>query len=233
MKKSEESTTETKAKGYRTLRRECERCIVELQFLKRSTQVFVIVRINRINTGKNHWLYFLESFNSLVAWVRNRCNGITNLYFGSRLDTRNDISHLTCCEFFCWHHIHLEYTHLVGYIFHSCIEEFHFITLTNGSVSNLTKNDDSTEGIKNRVENQSLWSSLCITNRMRNALNNSLKNILYTFTCLTRCTDNFRTITTEKFYYLVFNFVRHGIRHVYLVDNRNNLKVMINSHIEV
>ena len=117
-------------------------------------------------------------------------NRVTHLHFLGILNTRDDIAYLASSQFLTGNHIHLQHAHLVGNIFLSCIEEFHLITLMDAAVGNLEISNDTTERVKDRVENQRLQRSLLITHGMRDTLNNSVKNIFYTFTCLTRSTQD-------------------------------------------
>ena len=40
-------------------------------------------------------------------------------------------------------------------------------------------------------------------------------------------------LTTDQVYYFVFYLIRHSRWHIYLIDYRNNLQVVLDSHIEV
>ena len=158
-------------------------------------------------------------------------NGITHLYLGRILDTRDDVTYLTGTQFLARNHVHLEYSNLISIIFHARIEELHLITLADDAILDLEVGDNTTEGIEHGVENQSLKRCLVITLWMRNTIDNSLKNIFYTLTGLTRRTEDVFTLATNEINDFVFYLLRHSRRHIYLVDDRNNLQVMIYSHI--
>ena len=68
---------------------------------------------------------------------------------------------------------------------------------------------------------------------MRNALYHSVKYLFHTLARFSRSTDNVRAITTYQVYDLVLHLVGHGAGHVYLINHRDNLQVMVNGHIEV
>ena len=112
-------------------------------------------------------------------------NGITHLYLGSILDTRDDITYLTGTQFLAWNHIHLQYTDFISIIFHAGIEELHLISLTDHAILYLEIGDDAAERVEYRVENQSLKRCLLVSYRSRNTINNSFQYIFYTFTGLT------------------------------------------------
>ena len=160
-------------------------------------------------------------------------NGITHLNLGSILDTRDDITYLTSTQFLARNHIHLQYTDFISIIFHAGIEELHLISLTDYTILYLEVGDDSAEGVKYRVENQCLERCLLVSYRSRNTINDSFQYFFYTLTGLTRSTEDILMLATDQVYNFVFYLFRHSRRHIYLIDYRDNLQVVLDSHIEV
>ena len=68
---------------------------------------------------------------------------------------------------------------------------------------------------------------------MRNTFHDGVQNVLYALTGLARRTDNVLVLATDEFHNLVLHLVRHCTRHVYLVDDGNNLQVVVYRHIEI
>ena len=145
VKQAQESATETKAQRQRRLRLESQRSIVQLKFFQGSTEVFIILGLNRINSGKHHRLHFLKSFNGFLAGTGNVSDRIPHLHLTRSLDTRNDISYVPRTEFLSGHHIHLQHTDFVCIIFLTGIEELHLISCTDHSVHHLEISNDSAE----------------------------------------------------------------------------------------
>ena len=54
------------------------------------------------------------------------------------------------------------------------------VTSMNGTIHNLKVGDDTTEGIKDRVEDQGLQRCFLVTLRMRNTLHDGIQDILNT-----------------------------------------------------
>ena len=94
-------------------------------------------------------------------------------------------------------HIHLQHTNLVRIVFHTRIEELHLVARTDRTVQNLKVGNNTTEGIEYRVEDKCLQGSLLITFGMRNALNDSIQDILNALASLTAGTDDVLRITTN------------------------------------
>ena len=95
VKKSEKATTEAETQCHGRLREERQRGIIELQFLKRSTQVFIFCRVNGIYSGKHHRLDLLESGNGRFARTCRMGYGIAHFHLLGILYSAYDISHLT------------------------------------------------------------------------------------------------------------------------------------------
>ena len=80
VQQSEEAAAKAESEGNRRLRREGQRGIVELQFLQRRAQVFVVLRLNRINAGKHHRLHFLKALDGFLAGARHMGDGIAHAH---------------------------------------------------------------------------------------------------------------------------------------------------------
>ena len=233
MKQTEEATAETEAKGHGTLRGKGERGVIQLQLLERGTQVLVVGRIDGIDTRKHHRLHFLETLDGLITRLCDMRNGIAHLHLLRILDTRDDIAHITRTQFLTGNHVHLQHTDLIGIIFHTGIEEFHEVTLTDDTVHNLEIGDNASERVEYRVEDESLQGSRLVTFGMWNTLHDGVKHLLYSLARLSGGTEDVRTVTTDQVDNLVLHLIRHSRRHVDLVDDGYNLEVMVDGHVEV
>ena len=233
VEQSEETTTETKTQSQRRLRLESQRRIIQLQLFQRRAKIFEILRLNRINPGKHHRLHFLKTGNSLVTRTGNMRNGISHLHLFRSLDTGNNISHIPRTKFVARYHIHFQHSHFIGIILFSRIEEFHLIPLANHTVFNLEISNNSTERVEYRVENQSLQRSLFISFRMRNTLDHGRQYFFHSHTRFAGCTDHFLPLAAQQFNDLVLHFFGIGTRHIAFINHRNNLKVVLNCHVQI
>ena len=160
-------------------------------------------------------------------------DSISHLHLGSILDTRDDVTYLTGGELVAWYHIHLQHAYLISIIFHASVEELHLITLADGTILYLEVSNDTTEGVEHGVEDQGLQWSLWVALRMGNTIDHSLQDIFYALTGLTRSTKDVLVLAADEIDNLVLYLFRHSRRHVYLVDNRNDFQVVLDSHVEV
>ena len=160
--------------------------------------------------------------------MRNR---ITYFHFLRGFDTRDDVAHISRTQLRTWHHFHLEYSNLICIIFLTRIEEFHFIPFTDYAIHYLEICNDTTERIKDRIENQRLQRSFLVTLRMRDTLNDCSQDFFHSHARFAGSTDNLITLATQQFNDFVLHFLRHSACHVTFVDDRNNLQIMLNGHI--
>ena len=233
MKQTQESAAETKAQCHRRLRRESQSGIIQLKFLQRCTQVLIILRLNRIHTRKDHRFSLLKSCNRFCTWTSHVRNGITYFHLGRSLDTRNDISHITCRNLFGRLHIQFQHTYLVRIVFLTRIEETHTVIRFHRTIDHLEIGDNSAERVEHRIKHQALQWRLRVSLWRSNTVNNRIQYLWYTITCLSRTTQYLLTFTTQQIDDLILHFLGHSRVHIALIHHRDNLQVMLKSHIEV
>ena len=83
-------------------------------------------------------------------------DGIAHLNLGRRLDATDNISHIATSQFSTWHHVHLQNADFIGIILLAGVDECHIVALADAAVDNLEISNDATEGIEDRVEDESL-----------------------------------------------------------------------------
>ena len=82
--------------------------------------------------------------------------GVANLDLLRVLYSAYDITYFARIQFVARYHVHLQHPHLVGVIFHSCVEELHFVALVNRAINYLEIGNYATERVEHRVEYQGL-----------------------------------------------------------------------------
>ena len=160
-------------------------------------------------------------------------NGVADLYLLRCLDTRNDVAHVAGRQLFARSHVELEHTDFIGIIFLACRDKFHEVARLDCAIDNLEVGDDATEWVEHRVEDECLQWRFRVALRSRHTVDDSVENFLHTHAGLTAGTDDFFMVATEEVDYLVFHFFRLCTIEVALVDDRDNLEVVVDSHVEV
>ena len=159
--------------------------------------------------------------------------GITHLDLGSRLDTGNDVAHIAAAHFFGRAEPHLEDTYLVSHILLSRIEELDLVAGMDNAVLDLIVRDDAPERVEDRVENQCLERSLRVACRSRNLFHDGIQKRRHTLTSPCRNMIHLLRLAAEQLANLISHHIRPGSIHIYLVQNRDNLKAMLNRLIQV
>ena len=212
---------------------EGERSIVQLQVLQRRTQVLEVLGLDGINTGKDHGLHLFESIDSLRTRAVYVGNGIAHLHLTRGLDTRNDIAYIAGQQFVARHHVQFEHPDFVGLILLARSYEFHLVAGPYTAVAYLEISDNSAERVEYRVENKTLQRGIYVTLGRLYPLDNGGENLLDTLPRLTAGPDNLFAFATQQLDNLVFHLVGAGALQVDFIDYRNNLQIVLDSHIEV
>ena len=233
VQQSQEAATETETQCRRALWLERQRGIVQLQLLQRGTQVLEIFAIYRINTCEYHRFHLLKTSDTLRSRTSHMGNRIAHSYLPGSLDTRDDVPHIACTDLVSGRHGQLQHTYLIRIILLLCRNELHPISLMNHPILYLKVSNDATERIEHRVENQALQRGLWISFRRRHLLHNGIQDLHHTFARLSTRTQDILSWTTQQLHNLVFHLIRHRTRQINLIHHRNDLQIILDSHIEV
>ena len=136
-----------------------QRRIVELEFFKRVAQGIVLIRFGGVQTGKNLWLYFFETWQSLlcrsqiVGQLFFQCDRIAHLGCLQLFDARNDVAHLTrfkaVAGLIGWG----KYTHGVCVIHSLGGHHFEALAFTQAAIHHTHQHNHAHIGIKPTVDN--------------------------------------------------------------------------------
>ena len=66
-----------------------------------------------------------------------------------------------------------------------------------------------------------------------NKMDNRLQNLLYPQPGLSTGLDNILAFTSDQFHNLIFHLFRHSIRHVHLIQYRNNFEVVLYGQVKI
>ena len=93
--------------------------------------------------------------------------------------------------------------------------------------------DDTTERVEHRVKDKCLQRSFLVTHGGWNTLNHSVQDILDTKAGLSRRLNDVFSVATNEVDDFILHLLGHCVYHIALVHHRNNLKTMVNRHVEV
>jgi hypothetical protein len=103
VQQSQKTAPEAKAQGFRRIRLEAERSVIEMQFAEGLAQVIVLGCVGGKQPGKHHGLDLLEPGQRGARWVCRRRDRVADLGVLDALDACRDESDLTGAEFFQVH----------------------------------------------------------------------------------------------------------------------------------
>ena len=99
VQQAEEPAAEPEAQCLRTFRVEEERRVVQAQFFQSFAKLRVRMRVNRVESRKNHGLDFFESGQCFERGMRVIGDGVANLGVGDVLDVGNEKAGVACAQF--------------------------------------------------------------------------------------------------------------------------------------
>ena len=233
MEQAEEAAAESEAQGQGRLGLEDQGGVVELELLEGGTEILVLVGLDRIDSGEKHGLDLLETGYRLGAGTVHMGDGIADLHLHRRLDAGDDVAHVAGGNLVRRTHSQPEVAHLVGFVFLAGVEELHLVTLAYHAVDHLEVGDDTPERIEHRVEDQGLERSLRVALGSGETLYHRIQDGRYALASLRAAQQDVLAVAAYQVHYLVADHVHHGRVHVYLVQHRDNLQVMVDGQVEV
>ena len=176
VEQAEEAAAEAEAQCQRTFRLEYQRGVVELELLERCAQVLVLVGRHGEHARVEHGLDVFETGDGRLARARDMGNGIAHLHLNGGLDARDDVAHRAAGDLARRAELHLQYTHLVGSVLLTRVDELHTIACADGAVLHLEVGNDAAERVEHRVEDQGLQRGLRVALGRRDAVNDGIED---------------------------------------------------------
>ena len=130
--------------------------IIESQFAKGFTQIFVIFALDRIQTGKYPRLHFLETGQGCCGAIFSIGQRITDLRRIDILDPGNHKPHITSIQAFSRERLRRKYTYFFDLKNITRAHGFDFPLRQNCSVDDTHKRNDAYIVIKPGINNQCL-----------------------------------------------------------------------------
>ena len=130
-------------------------------------------------------------------------------------------------------HVHLQHTDFVSAILFTGVDKLHLVTCVDASVNDLEVCNYTSEGIEHRIEDERLQWSLVVTHGCRNPLHDGTQDIINTLARSSAGTDYLFALAAQQVDNLILNLLRHRVRHITFVHDRNNLKVVVYGHIQI
>ena len=160
-------------------------------------------------------------------------DGIPDLNLTARLDTRDDIADVPRRDLLAWLHVEAQYADFISVILLARSDELHVVSLTDLTIHHLEVSDDTAEGVEDRVKDQALQRSFGIALRSRDTLDDRTEDVIDPQARLTAGPDDLLTLAAKELDDLILDLFGHSAWQVDLIDDRYDLEVMLESHIEI
>jgi len=154
MKETKEPGTETESQCLRCFRNKCTRCIVKLKFIKRITQLSIIVRFDGIYSSKDHRLGMLVPRQRVRGGSRGTCDRISHATLMHGFETGSDITPLPCSSRLDRLHVRREDTDFDRTHVRFGGEHAQYVIVFERAFNNTNIGDHALVGVVMRVEDQ-------------------------------------------------------------------------------
>ena len=217
MQHAQKSAPKSKSKGRRRFRLKGQAAVVQLQFPHGFAQLFVILCIYRINTGKYHGFYVFKPMYHVGTGIGNMGKGVAHLYLFGRFNARNNITHIACQYLVAGRQIQFQNPYLIGIVFPFGGHEFHFVAFAQAAVHDSEIGNNAPEGIEYRVEYQRLQGGFCVPFGWRYPCHNRFQYLVHAQPCFARGRNNVVQRTANQLHNLVLHLFGHGRGQIHFI----------------
>ena len=233
MEHAEKATPESESEGRGALGLKHQRCVVELEFFHRGPQLFVILRVHRVNARKHHGLHIFKALHSFAAGVGLGRQGVPDFDLFGVFDARDDVPHVSSGEGLFRLQVEPQDADFVGSVFPAGGHEFHEVAFVNGAVEDAEVRDDATERVEHRVEDHGLERLLHVALGRRDAFNHRFEDGFDAQACFSAGGQDVLHVTSDEVDDLLAHHFRICRIQVHLVEHRNDLQVVLQRQIQV
>ena len=210
-----------------------ERCVVELQSFERFTQQRVFFAVGRIQASKHHGFGRPITGQRLGGRTRHRGDRVAHAHVAHVLEASRDVTHLAGLEAINGHHRRMEDAHLHGLAAHPIRHHAHRLGGTGIAVDESAIRDDALVGVVVRIEDQRPQGCFAVTAWRRNALDDSLEDLVDADALLGRRQDAVLAWQAHDALDLFAHHLRLSAGQVDLVDDGHDLEVVLEGQVDV
>ena len=232
MQHTQKAAAEAEAQRSRRFGLKDQRCIVQLEFFKRVTQIGVFGAVLGINTAVDHRLRGTVTGQRLSGGTGSLCDGIAYRGVLDGLDGGGKITDLTCAQFLTG--FYAQRTKIAALKHVVAGAGCHHLDLHSGTycaVHNTEIYDNTNVRIVLAVKNKSLERCVGVAVRCGYVCNNILKHSLNVDALLGGYLGSIHSGQTDNILHLLLGLLRVGGRQVDLIENGQYLQIVIKGKI--
>ena len=233
MQQTEEAAAEAEAQRLRGLRFEAEGRVVELEFLQRGLEVFVIVGIRRIEAAEDHRLHFLEARHRLVRRIGGQGDGVAHARIPQLLDGTAKEAHFTGVQLRHVGGFRLEDAQAQHVVLLARAHEADAVAQLHRTVHDAEEHHHALIAVVPRVEDQRLERPVLLALRRGQTVHDGFQHVRHAHAGLGGDGQGIGAVQPDGFLYLALDPVHLGAGQVDLVEHRHDLVVMVQRQIDV
>ncbi len=232
-KQAEEAAAEAESQRLRDFRLELQRRVVQLQLGQRIAQRLEVVRLDRIQPGKDLRLHLLETGQRLAGRPVEQGDGVAHLGRFQFLDAGDHEAHFTRRKLRPVDRLGREHADVLGQVLRAGGHETNLVLGLQHAVDHPHQHHHADVVVEPRIDDQRLQRRGFVATRRRHLLHHHLQNFRDADAGLGRGTHRIAGIEADD----VLDFLRHPVRvgggQVDLVQHRDDFDAEIDRGIAV
>ena len=233
MEQAEEAAAEAEAERDGAFGLEEERGVVEPKLLQRFAQQGVFVGVDRVEAGEDHGLDFFETGQRFDRGAIVIGDGVADLGVGNVLDVGDKEANFAGDQFFDFHRLGREYAQSFDLEHAPVPPQADVLSLLQGAFEHAGQDHHAAIGIEPGIKNQRL--QVVARRRLWAAapFDDGFQNIGYALAGFGADQASVRGIESDGAFDHFLGALDVGARQVDLVDDRNDLKAVVDGEVGV
>ena len=233
MQEAKETAAKPESERLRHFGLELQRCIVELKLLERIAKRFVLIRLDRIKTGKDGRFDLLEPRQGSLRGLPVEGHGIA--HFGSLelLDARDDESDLPGRQRLALRRLRREDTHLLTQDGDIGGHQPDLVLGAQSAVEHSDQHHHTDIIVEPGVDDQSLQRRLRIAFGRRDPGDHGFENVVDAHAGLGTGRNRIRRIDADDLFDLDLRLLGVGLRQIHLVEHRHDLDTQFDGGVAI
>ena len=210
-----------------------QRGIVELELLERAAEVLEVVRVGRVDAREHHRLDVAVARQLLRSPIPLVGHCVAHTRVRDVLDAADQVADLARPQFVDRLHGQLEVADLLGEVLRAGRHKLDRVALAERALLDADVDDRAAVRVERRVEDERLERGLGVARGRRDALDDALQDRLDAHARLGGHVEHVVRVAADEVGDGLGHQLRLGARQVHLVEDRDDLEVLADGHVEV
>ena len=230
VQKAQESDSESESECVRSFGFPDQGRIVEGQLFEGVFQLLVLIGIDRIQTGKNHWLDVAIAGQGFICWLGFQGDGVAHLDFGNILQTSDDIADIAVVQAVERLFLRRASANFLDKGVGARCHHDDLIALANAAIDDAHEGDDTAIWVEIGVEDKGPERCVSVALGSRNVVHDGFKKVVNTHPRFRRAENCVFSWDGQTVFDFRFDALRFGGGKIDFVDERDDLEVSVHRH---